>query len=320
MARNAASIRDRVLIIFPGALGDLICLLPALRILARRYHDCDLELMARAELANFAVGRMGIVRAHSIDRQELSLLFSPADDSAVRAREFFKTFSRVHSFFGFDHARLRQTLPHAAGGGVLFHPFRPEAEGHIAAAYVESLGEPRNRGGMPAETATIDITAEDLAQASQIISSRGAEAGRYVLLMPGSGSQTKNWPAESYLQLAHHLATSTAIVTVLGPAEEHLEAAFSDLNPVKNPPLGALAGLARLSGAFIGNDSGVSHLAAGAGAHGMVIFGPSDPVRWRPLGRVTVLRRVPLQDLRWQEVARALTDLRERAESERQLC
>ena len=320
MAYNTAPIRDRVLVIFPGALGDLICLLPALRILARRYHDCDLELMARAELANFAVGRMGIVRAHSIDRRELSLLFSPADDATPRAREFFKTFSRVHSFFGFDNAHLRQTLPQAAGGGVFFHPFRPAAEGHIAAAYVDSLGEPLNGGGLPADTATIDLTAGDLAQARRMIASRGTEAGRYILLMPGSGSRTKNWPAESYLQLARDLGSSTAIVTVLGPAEEHLEAAFSDLNPLKNPPLGTLAGLARLSGVFVGNDSGVSHLAAAAGGRGMVIFGPSDPVRWRPLGRVTVLRRMPLQDLRWQEVAHALTDLRERAESERQLC
>ena len=77
---------ERVLVIFPGALGDLICLGPALRALARRHHDATLELMAREELARFAVDRMGvarigitrtgIARSHSIDRREVAALFA----------------------------------------------------------------------------------------------------------------------------------------------------------------------------------------------------------------------------------------------------
>ena len=74
----------RALVIFPGALGDLICFGPALRALARRHRDArpgagldgslklGLELMAREELARFAVARLAIARdhsrAHSIDR------------------------------------------------------------------------------------------------------------------------------------------------------------------------------------------------------------------------------------------------------------
>ncbi|MGO9061941.1 MAG: glycosyltransferase family 9 protein [Candidatus Binataceae bacterium] len=320
MASNTVSTRERVLVIFPGALGDLMCLLPALKVLARRYHGRDLELMARAELANFAVGRMGIARAHSIDRREVSLLFSPADNAAAEAREFFGIFSRVHSFFGHDDARLRQTLPQACGGEVFFHPFRPAAGGHVAAAYVESLGEPRGDGGLRSVAGAINLSAEDLAQAGQLLESRGVEAGSFILLMPGSGSRTKNWPAEGYLELARRLGESIPTITVLGPAEEHLDSLFSGLRPVKSPSLGTLAGLARLSRAFVGNDSGTSHLAAAAGGHGVVIFGPTDPERWRPLGRVIVLQRIQLQDLRWQEVAQALTGLRERAESDRQLC
>lgn len=65
----------RVLIIFPGALGDLICLAPTIAAIARRHRSAELELMARYELAEFAVGRLGITRAHSIDRREVALLF-----------------------------------------------------------------------------------------------------------------------------------------------------------------------------------------------------------------------------------------------------
>jgi hypothetical protein len=142
MSGETATIYDRVLAIFPGALGDLICLLPALRVIGRRYCGCSLELMARGELADFAVGRMGVARGHSIDRREVSLLFSPADDAAAQAGEFFRAFSGIHSFFGFNDPRLRQVLPLACPGQVFFHPFRPEAGGHISDAYLEALGKP----------------------------------------------------------------------------------------------------------------------------------------------------------------------------------
>src|SRR5579871_298351 len=49
-----------ILVIFPGALGDLICLIPALRAIARRHREAPLEIMARAELVRFATGRLGL--------------------------------------------------------------------------------------------------------------------------------------------------------------------------------------------------------------------------------------------------------------------
>jgi len=42
--------------------------------------------------------------------------------------------------------------------------------------------------------------------------------------------------------------------------------------------------LFRSARAYVGNDSGASHLAAWGGLPSVVIFGPTDPVRWRPLG------------------------------------
>ena len=299
--------------IFPGALGDLICLLPALRAVARRYRGCSVELMARSELAGFAVNRMGIARGHSIDRREVSSLFSPAPDAADAAAEFFAVFSAIHSFFGSNDSRLREVLPLACPGEVFFHPFRPRVEGHIAAAYLRAVEE----CGVPANdppSAKLELQPGDLDEGRRLAAGCGTATGRYILLMPGSGSPAKNWPADNYLQLARELGQSTAVLTVLGPAEAHLERDFSNLRTISNPPLGALAGLARLSSGFVGNDSGVSHLAAAAGAAGVVIFGPTDPIRWRPLGKVDVLCRMPLAELTWQEVAAAIKVASGRAE------
>src|SRR5580704_1973912 len=105
---------ERVLVIFPGALGDLICLGPALRALARRHHDATLELMAREELARFAVDRIGIVRigimrghscSHSIDRREVAALFAQQSNltsDLPEAAQFFRPFARIYSFFASD--------------------------------------------------------------------------------------------------------------------------------------------------------------------------------------------------------------------------
>ena len=85
----------RGLIIFPGALGDLICLLPALHALGEMYPKIEFEMMARAELARFAQRRMAIVAGHSIDRHEVALLFSERGGESHLARDFFFQFDRI---------------------------------------------------------------------------------------------------------------------------------------------------------------------------------------------------------------------------------
>jgi ADP-heptose:LPS heptosyltransferase len=304
-----------VLVIFSGALGDLICLLPALRELERRYRDCSVELMARPELADFAVGRMGIARGHSIDRREVSLLFSPADDAAQQAAQFFGGFGAIHSFFGMDNPRVREILTSACPGRAFFHPFRPQVEGHVSMGYLQSVEEGCGAAGrIRGESARLELLDRDLDQARRMLSHFGAASRQYLMLLPGSGSKAKNWPAENYLQLARHLTGCTTVLTVLGPAEADLAGVFSSHGVISHPPLAVLAAVARMSAGFVGNDSGVSHLAAAVGARGVVIFGPTDPMRWRPLGAVTVLRRVPLGDLTWYEVARALEQIKWRAD------
>jgi heptosyltransferase-3 len=64
-----------------------------------------------------------------------------------------------------------------------------------------------------------------------------------------------------------------------------------------------------LSRCFIGNDSGVSHLAAAAGSRGLVIFGPTDPQRWRPIGDVKTIQKDPLQSLALDQVWPSVAEL-----------
>jgi heptosyltransferase-3 len=112
-----------------------------------------------------------------------------------------------------------------------------------------------------------------------------------ILIHPGSGSSRKNWPLSEFRRLADRLAAEEwAPEYLLGPAEhgltreirkgENREATLHELSDLQD-----LVKLLRTAHGFIGNDSGVAHLAAFLSLPTLVVFGPSDPDRWRPAGR-----------------------------------
>ena len=293
----------RLLVIFPGALGDLVCLGPALRAIAHRHLDATLELMARAELARFAVGRMSIEAGHSIDRREVSSLFRIDAGADPAAHTFFGQFRRIYSFFAAEDHNFRRSLRAAASGEVSFHRFRPPGDAHIARLYLDSIGA----SGDPVES-RVDLAKSDFDSADRVLDRVGAARGQFCLLFPGSGSLTKNWPLDRFVKLASDLPSRVKPIAMLGPAETAMESHFRErqVAALKGLELEAVAALAHHARAFVGNDSGVSHLAAAAGARGVVIYGPTDPVRWQPLGEVTVMRREPLNALAVGEVLQAL--------------
>ena len=97
--------------------------------------------------------------------------------------------------------------------------------------------------------------------------------GGFAVIHPFSGSPKKNWPLERYAELRRRLGAQWCA----GP-EEALDGAvrFEDLYE-----LGCWLASARL---YIGNDSGITHLAAAVGTPVVALFGPSDPAVWRPRG------------------------------------
>src|ERR1700722_2773743 len=144
----------RVLVIFPGALGDLMCLMPALAAISRRHLGASVELMARFELARLVAGRSVVARAHSIDAREVGALF--ADQTSGDARRFFGEFDRIYSFFASDDARFRERLAAATDAEVTFHSFRPAGEGRVSKGYLRAVGE-----GSSMLEARLEPTADD---------------------------------------------------------------------------------------------------------------------------------------------------------------
>jgi heptosyltransferase III len=110
---------------------------------------------------------------------------------------------------------------------------------------------------------------------------RPGPTGDFAVIHPFSGSPRKNWPLERFRALAQRLGMP--IRWCAGP-EEELEDAVRIDNLYE---LACWLATARL---YIGNDSGITHLAAAVGIPVVAIFGPTDPAVWAPRGdRVRVV-------------------------------
>ena len=109
----------------------------------------------------------------------------------------------------------------------------------------------------------------------------------FLAIHPGSGSPAKNWPTDRFVALVHAHAGKRPWLLVVGPADEDAAAPLCVLPgcvPVRDMPIRVLGALLGRAGLYVGNDSGVSHLAAAAGAPTLALFGPTDPAVWAPLG------------------------------------
>jgi ADP-heptose:LPS heptosyltransferase len=112
-----------------------------------------------------------------------------------------------------------------------------------------------------------------------------------VVIQPGSGGTHKCWHIDNFLAVAKELSLrGIQAVFLLGPAEmdRFSDTAIKGIDKIaktlKNPPLVDVLGLLSCSAGYLGNDSGITHLAAALGVKTIVVFGPTDPALYAPIG------------------------------------
>ncbi len=122
-------------------------------------------------------------------------------------------------------------------------------------------------------------------------------AGPLLAMAPGANTAGKRWPSERYAALARKLLSPDGLfadstLVLLGSADERsVVQPILDAIPAERiidlvggtDPLLAAAWLTAAD-FYIGNDSGLTHLAAAAGAPTLALFGPGIPIRYRPWG------------------------------------
>jgi ADP-heptose:LPS heptosyltransferase len=140
----------------------------------------------------------------------------------------------------------------------------------------------------------------------------------WAAIHPGSGSPRKNWPSGNFLECADHLRRYGPLLWIFGPADEeifpHFQKAIEGYGDalLYQAPLGQVAASLKQARSYIGNDSGITHVAASLGNPTVALFGPTNPLVWRPWGkRVSILWKGAdgLTEITVPEVLRALKRL-----------
>jgi heptosyltransferase-3 len=180
----------------------------------------------------------------------------------------------------------------ASGARVIAKSPLPPTDGpHAARWLADAVGA---LGADPAlAPPLLRATAEEEAGARKWLERLGP---RFLALHPGSGSPRKNWPAERYAALVAALSPDRPWLLVDGPADTEAAALLSRLPSVvvaRELPVRILGAVLARAGLYVGNDSGVSHLAAAFGAPTLALFGPSDPRQWSPVGPHVAVVRSP---------------------------
>jgi hypothetical protein len=248
-------------VIRPGAIGDFIVSLPALECLRSEY----LEVWAAS--ANVPLVRFAD-RARSIASSSLDLL--GVAEPPAQLLETLRGFDSIVSWYGANRREFRE-LVRALQLPFTFLPALP-AEGsglHAADFYLRQVRSIANGASDGIPRIRCDVERENFAA-----------------IHPFSGSPKKNWPLENFRDLARTLERTIPVRWCSGSDDPPLEGA------VRIDDLYDLACWLARAQLYIGNDSGITHLAAAVGTPVLALFGPaSDPTVWAPRGEHVRLGR-----------------------------
>jgi ADP-heptose:LPS heptosyltransferase len=284
---NAERAPAQICAIFPGALGDFICFLPTLRALQQ---SGRVDLYARAEFTELLSDEVAV---GSLDSPEIGALFQSGSphDRALKRLECYQAVYSWHGSGNPDVVRRLREITSARAHCFRFRPAEPSA--HQADYYLGCVAADR----LKSTNAEIHIRQDALYWCEAFWTAQGLHGRPVLALAPGSGAREKNWPAEFFVEIVSwwRCATGGAVLSLTGPVErergglQRLSDCCIDAGVLSLSQLAAAVSRAQV---YLGNYSGVSHLAGALGVRTVALFGPSDPLQWAPRGdKVTVLRR-----------------------------
>ena len=278
-----------ILVIRTGAIGDTIAMSVVYQALRRYYPHAYIEALGSAERLQLINMPPLINKITSMDFSDFSTLFMEDVQLPPHLIAYFQSFN-VILCYSFDPKNIvtKNLCKIRAHQVSRFDPFPPkDANIHITTYLLRTL----EVLGIYAEQLFPEIAIPELEHHV----SHSPELR--IAIHPGSGSPEKNWDATNFAEVGIRAARvyHAKILLIAGPAEaESAQIITNKLSQnslilLQNLPLSAVAGELRKCQLYVGNDSGISHLAAAVGVPTIAIFGPSNPHVWRPIGKQVVV-------------------------------
>jgi heptosyltransferase-2 len=293
---HALSLLYGAAVLVLAAIGDFILTLPALKALRDANRDAHIEILGYAQIAALADNRYYANAVRSIEYGALSRFFARSSELPDHLSEYFAGFDLIISYL-FDPDLIFQTnLERAGSRDIIIGPAKLSEDAHaavqLAKPVIADLGL-----FLESASATVYPTLEDREFAKTFLKDLAAPI---IALHPGSGSEKKNWPISNWMELGNRFLNSSdfsgSFVVITGEADAAQASALQSRWPDSRVRFASRLPLTNLAAVleemvFVGHDSGISHLAAAAGAKCVLLFGPTNPEVWAPMGdNVEVLR------------------------------
>ncbi|MCW5551699.1 MAG: glycosyltransferase family 9 protein [Verrucomicrobiae bacterium] len=294
----------KILVIRGGAIGDFILTLPAIAALRRQFPEVHLEVLGYPHIAQLALAGGLVDRVQPIEARGLAGFFARDGELSEDLCDYFSEFDVIVSYLYDPDEIFKTNVGRCSPAHFIGGPHRPNEQERVHATHVYLKPLERLAIFDPDPVPRLALAPCSAPRAPQIA------------LHPGSGSEMKNWPEPRWSELLTTVAGKTRydFLLVGGEVEgQRLQRLAAKLPPqrvriAQSLPLSELAGRLQTCDAFMGHDSGISHLAAALGLPCLVLWADTIEEIWRPQGeRVTVIREISgLHSLSVQRVTEEL--------------
>jgi hypothetical protein len=298
-----------IVILHPGALGDVVLAVPAMRRLLARFPQHRSLLISNEPIGRFLLECRMVDAWMSVQGAACTDLFAGSVPASTELWRWLEECDCAVAWINDEGGTLATGLRRCGVREMQIRsPFSPELQAmHQSDRFLEAIGETADDGSLDAR---MQIPSDFVDRGHVHLERLGIPFDRpIVLIHPGSGSRWKCVNPE-VLALAMEQFQHEDIHPLIleGPADRESVAGLTNLAPtvpvIAGENLSIVACLLARSVLYIGNDSGMTHVAALLTVPTVALFGPTDPERWAPRGsHVTVLRGAFCTCPSWERVA-----------------
>jgi len=291
-----------ILVIRPGAIGDALLAFPVLLALREYYAGAHLTLVSNAQVLPLALASGVAQKAFDFQDIRWSELFSTTGIRTSSIQDLLQQTDLAICWLHDPYGIVECNVKMAGVKQCIIAPGRPPEGEHVHIvdylANTVGLSDVRSRFSSLLSLQVVYTMTKDT-----------TTTNRFVAIHPGSGSAQKCWSTSRFASVIERLwQQNRPILLLAGPADtERVDDLLQQLSSpptpemlklLTNAPLLEVARHLQQCRGYLGNDSGITHLAAMLGVPTIAIFGPTDPAVWQPVGPfVKVLQGHTLEDV-----------------------